>query len=93
MGQKNKQKDYNLKDYIWEEEEFTFQPKVNRHKKFLHAKKRQLEKEKYANQKKVFTDPFILDEHQRYTSKVEQSLIQDYYDREDEEDFVGYRIK
>ena len=90
---KKSNKEIDLKDFIWEEEEFTFQPKVNRHKKFLHAKKRQLEKEKYDKQKKVFTDQFILDEHQRYTSKVEQSLIQDYYDREDEEDFIGYRIK
>lgn len=90
---KNPQKEIDLKDFIWEQEEFKFQPKINRHKKFLHSKKRQLEKEKFADKKKIFNDPFILDEHSRYMSKVEESLLQDYYDRDDEEDFTGYRIK
>ena len=90
---KNPQKEIDLKDFIWEQEEFKFQPKINRHKKFLHSKKRQLEKEKFADKKKIFNDPFILDEHSRYMSKVEESLLQDYYDRDDEEDFAGYRIK
>lgn len=93
MSQKNKQnKEINLKDFIWEEEEFKFEPKPNRHKKFLHAKKRQLQKENFANKKKLFVNS-ILDEHQRYVNKVEESLLQDYYDREDDEDFEGYRIK
>lgn len=86
----NLQKEINLRDYIWEQEEFKFEPKVNRHKKFLHAKKRQLEKEKYANDKKH--DYSILGEYDRYISKVEESLLQDYYDREDE-DYGEYRIK
>lgn len=94
---KNKQeqeKEINLRDYIWEQEEFEFNPKVNRHKKFLHAKKRQLEKEKYADNKKIYNDSLIVDEHQRYMSKIEQSILQDYYDRDDDEDdFEGYRIK
>lgn len=90
---KNPQKEIDLKDFIWEQEEFKFEPKENRHKKFLHSKKRQLEKEKFADKKKIFNDPFILDEHNRYMSKVEESLLQDYYDRDDEEDFAGYRIK
>lgn len=93
MGKKNKQVDYNLNDFSWETEEFEFNPKVNRHKKFLHAKKRQLEKEKYADDKKIYNDSLIADEHQRYMSKVEQSILQDYYDRDDEDDFDGYRIK
>ena len=93
MGKKNKQVDYNLNDFSWETEEFEFNPKVNRHKKFLHAKKRQLEKEKYADDKKIYNDSLIADEHQRYMSKVEQSILQDYYDRDDENDFDGYRIK
>ncbi len=93
MGKKNKQVDYNLNDFSWETEEFEFNPKVNRHKKFLHAKKRQLEKEKYADNKKIYNDSLIADEHQRYMSKVEQSILQDYYDRDDEDDFDGYRIK
>lgn len=88
---KNKQeKEINLRDYIWEQEEFKFEPKINRHKKFLHAKKRQLEKEKYANDKKH--DYSILEEYERYNSKIEKSLLQDYYDREDE-DYDEYRIK
>lgn len=93
MSKKNKQVDYNLNDFSWETEEFEFNPKVNRHKKFLHAKKRQLEKEKYADNKKIYNDSLIADEHQRYMSKVEQSILQDYYDRDDEDDFDGYRIK
>ena len=84
-------KEINLRDFIWEEEEFQFNPKVNRHKKFLHSKKRQLEKEKFANNKKIFNDPFILDEHSRYMSKIEKSLLQDYYDSD--EDFQEYKIK
>ena len=92
MGKKNNpQKEINLKDFIWETEEFKFEPKVNRHKKFIRSKKRQLEKEAYANKKS--TDPLVLDEHKRYISKIEESLLQDYYDLEDEEDFKGYKIK
>ena len=86
-------KEINLQDFIWEEEEFQFNPKVNRHKKFLHSKKRQLEKEKFANDKKIFNDPFILDEHSRYMSKIEKSLLQDYYDSDSDEDFQEYKIK
>ena len=87
-------KEINLRDFIWEEEEFQFNPKVNRHKKFLHSKKRQLEKENFANIKKQQNlDSIVLDEHQRYISKIEESLLQDYYDREDEEEYKGYRIK
>lgn len=90
-----KPKDYNLRDYTWEEEEFKFNPKVNRHKKFLHAKKQQLEKEKNADRKKNSSiDPIIWDEHQRYISKIEQSILQDYYDRDDdEEEYSNYRIR
>ena len=92
---KNPNKEIDLKDFIWEEEEFIFQPKINRHKKFLRAKKRQLQKEKYVdNKKKQNADLSILDEHQRYMSKVEQSFLQDYYDIEDdEEDYKVYKIK
>lgn len=86
-------KEINLRDFIWEEEEFQFNPKVNRHKKFLHSKKRQLEKEKFADKKKIFNDPFILDEHSRYMSKIEKSLLQDYYDSDSDEDFQEYRVK
>lgn len=93
VSKNNSQKEINLKDYIWEQEDFDFNPKINRHKKFLHSKKRQLEKENYANNKKKFTDKIILDEHKRYMSKIEESLIQDYYDNEDEDSFEEYRIK
>lgn len=82
--------DYDLKDFIWEQEDFKFEPKVNRHKKFFRAKKRQLEKEKNANNKKH--DYYFFNERERYISKVEQSLLQDYYDMEDE-GYSGYRIK
>ena len=93
MSKKNKPVDYNLRDFSWETEEFKFSPKVNRHKKFIKAKKRQLQKENYADQKRKI-DPIIWDEHQRYMSKVEQSILQDYYDRDDsEENFEEYRIK
>ena len=79
MSQKNKQeKEINLRDFTWEEEEFNFEPKPNRHKKFLKAKRRQLEKEKYVDNKRKFTDQLILDEHKRYMSKIEESLNQDY---------------
>lgn len=90
MSKNKQEKEINLRDYIWEQEEFKFEPKANRHKKFLHAKKRQLEKEKYANNKKH--DYYFFNEHDRYISKVEESLLQDYYDREDE-DYDEYRIK
>ena len=90
---KNKTQDYNLRDFIWEQEEFKFEPKVNRHKKFLKAKKRQLEKEKKADEKKLFNDSLIINDHQRYMSKIEQSILQDYYDTDDEEDYKGYRVK
>ena len=94
MSQKNKQeKEIDLKDFTWEEEEFKFEPKLNRHKKFLKAKRKQLQKESYADSKKKFVDAFILDERKRFMSKVEQSLLQDYYDIEDEEDYEGYKIK
>lgn len=86
-------KEINLRDFIWEEEEFQFNPKVNRHKKFLHSKKRQLEKEKFADKKKIFNDSLILDEHNRYMSKIEKSLLQDYYDSDSDEDFQEYRVK
>ena len=92
MSKKNKQEEINLKDFIWEEEEFKFQPKFNRHGKFLNAKKRQLQKENYANQKKVWSDSIYTDEHQRYMSKLEESFLEDYYDS-DEDDFMEYRIK
>jgi hypothetical protein len=92
MSQKNKQeKEINLRDFTWEEEEFKFEPKPNRHKKFLKSKRRQLEKENYADNKRKFIDQLVLDEHKRYMSKIEESLIQDYY--EDEDNFEGYRIK
>ena len=94
MSKNNSQKEIDLKDFIWEEEEFQFQPKVNRHKKFLRAKKRQLQKEKYADNKKKQNADLFFNEHQRYMSKVEQSFLQDYYDIEDdEEDYKGYKIK
>ena len=86
---KNKTQDYNLRDFIWEQEEFKFEPKVNRHKKFLKAKKRQLEKEKMADKKDFST---LEEEYLRYNSKIEQSLLSDYYDMEDE-DYKGYRVK
>lgn len=90
MDKKNKE--INLKDYIWEEEEFEFNPKVNRHKKFLKAKKRQLQKENYADIKRK-NNTIILDEHEKYMSKIEKSLLQDYYDIDNEEDFKEYKIK
>lgn len=103
MGKKNKHQDYNLRDYIWEEEEFTFQPKVNRHKKFLHAKKRQLEKEKYVNERKrnlinnYLNDiEVIKNDHERYVAKLkdaERRITYEDYDLEDDDDFVRYRIK
>lgn len=96
MSQKNKQKDYNLIDFTWEEEEFNFQPKVNRHKKFLHAKKRQLEKEKYADKKREWTDPIYNDEYGRIMSKREEAerrIAYEDYDLEDDDDFVRYRVK
>lgn len=86
---KNKTQDYNLRDFIWEQEEFKFEPKVNRHKKFLKAKKRQLEKEKMADKKDISA---LEEEYLRYNSKIEQSLLSDYYDMEDE-DYKGYRVK
>lgn len=86
---KNPPKEIDLKDFIWEQEEFKFEPKVNRHKKFLKAKKRQLEKEKMAD-KKDFSA--LEEEYLRYNSKIEQSLLSDYYDMEDE-DYKGYRVK
>ena len=92
MSKNNPPKEINLRDFIWEQEEFKFEPKINRHKKFIKAKKRQLEKEAYANEKKK-TDSIILNEHGRYISKLEESLLQDYYDQDDDEDYKGYRIK
>jgi len=92
-NKKNPEKDFELKDFIWEQENFEFTPKLNRHKKFLKAKRRQLEKENYVDNKKKFMDRMILDEHKRHMSKIEESLIQDYYDNEDEENFERYRIK
>lgn len=97
MSQKNKQeKEIDLKDFIWEEEEFKFEPKPNRHKKFLRSKKRQLEKETYINNRKhsiEYLEALTTNEHKRFISKIEESLLQDYYDRDDEEDYKGYRIK
>lgn len=94
MSKNSSQKEINLRDFIWEEEEFQFNPKINRHKKFLKAKKRQLEKEGFVNlKKKQNLDLLSLDRNQKYISKLEESLLQDYYDRDDEEDYKGYRIK
>lgn len=93
MSKKDKPIDINLNDYIWETEEFQFTPKVNRHKKFIHAKKRQLQKEKKADEKKLLNDSLTINDHQRYMSKIEQSILQDYYDTDDEEDYKGYRVK
>ena len=95
MSKKNNTpKEIDLKDFIWEQEEFNFVPKVNRHKKFLKSKKRQLEKEAYVDaNRKNNIDCTFFNEHQRYISKVEESLLQDYYDRDDDEDYKGYKIK
>ena len=104
MTKKNEQKDYDLKDYIWEEEEFEFQPKVNRHKKFLHAKKRQLEKEKYVNERKrnlinnYLNDVEVIkNEYERYTNKIkdaENRIAYEEYDMDfdEEEKFINYKI-
>ena len=99
----NKPKDYNLRDYIWEEEEFQFTPKVNRHKKFLHSKKRQLEKERYVDKRKrnlinnYLNDVEVIKkEHERYVAKLEDAenrIAYEDYDIEDDDDFVRYRIK
>ena len=35
MSRKKQTEDYNLRDFTWEEEEFKFQPKENRHGKRL----------------------------------------------------------
>ena len=96
MSRKKQTEDYNLRDFTWEEEEFEFQPKENRHGKFLHAKKRQLQKEHYADQKRVFYDNVIKDEYKRFTSKCEDAerrIAYEDYDLEDDDDFVRYRIK
>ena len=103
MSQKNNPKDYNLKDYTWEEEEFQFTPKVNRHKKFLHSKKRQLEKERYVDkQKRNLINSYLNDieviknDHERYAAKLkdaENRIAYEDYDIEDDEQFVRYRIK
>lgn len=93
---KNKTQDYNLRDFIWEEEEFEFQPKDNRHGKFLHAKRRQLEKEKNADKKKMWTNSNCNDEYGRMMSKMEDAerrIAYEDYDLEDDEDFTRYRIK
>ena len=93
---KNKTQDYNLRDFIWEEEEFEFQPKDNRHGKFLHAKRRQLEKEKNADKKKMWTNSNYNDEYGRMMSKredAERRIAYEDYDLEDDEDFTRYRIK
>lgn len=93
---KNKTQDYNLRDFIWEEEEFEFQPKDNRHGKFLHAKRRQLEKERNADKKKIWTNSNYNDEYDRMMSKredAERRIAYEDYDLEDDEDFTRYRIK
>lgn len=89
----NKQKDYDLKDYIWEEEDFEFQPKVNRHKKFLHAKKRQLEKERKA----FLKDKVIQMDNEIYEAKkknAEKRIAYEDYDLDfdEEEKFINYKI-
>jgi len=101
---KNPQKEIDLKDYTWEEEEFKFQPKVNRHKKFLHAKKRQLEKEKYVDERKrklinnYLNDVEVIkNEHERYTNKIkdaENRIAYEEYDMDfdEEEKFINYKI-
>lgn len=83
--------DYNLRDFIWEEEEISFNPKVNHHKKNIRAKRRQLNKEAMAANKPEKT-PY---EYERYCSKVEAALLQDYYDRDDleDEDYSNYKIR
>lgn len=96
MSRNNSQKEINLRDFIWEQEDFNFNPKVNRHKKFIRAKKRQLEKEAYVDNRKhsiEYFEALTNNDHKRFISKIEESLLQDYYDRDDEEDYKGYRIK
>ena len=93
---KKKTQDYDLKDFTWEEEEFQFQPKVNRHGKFLHAKKRQLQKEYQANQKRIWTDSIYNNEYNRTMAKredAERRIAYEEYDLEDDDDFVRYRVK
>lgn len=92
MSRKKQTEDYNLRDFTWEEEEFKFQPKENRHGKFLHAKKKQLQKERYADAK----DKVVYIENNILFAKradAEKRLAYEDYDLEDDEDFVRYRIK
>lgn len=89
---KKSNKEIDLKDFIWEEEEFKFQPKENRHGKFLHAKKKQLQKEHYADAK----DKVVYIENNILFAKradAEKRLAYEDYDLEDDDDFVRYRIK
>jgi len=92
MSKKNNQTDYNLKDYTWEEEDFNFNPKPNRHKKFLHAKKRQLQKEYYADTKDkvIQMDNEVLRDKR---NEADRLIAYEDYDIEDDEQFVRYRIK
>lgn len=92
MSRKKQTEDYNLRDYIWEEEEFKFQPKENRHNKFLHAKKKQLQKEHYANTK----DKVVYMDNDIFMSKqkdAERRLVYEDYELEDDNNFIRYRIK
>ena len=41
---KIKEQEYELKDFIWETEEFKFEPKVNRHKAEIKGKQKQMNK-------------------------------------------------
>ena len=41
---KNKDVDYDLKDFTWEVEDFDFEPKVNRHKAQIKGKQKQMNK-------------------------------------------------
>ena len=92
MSKKNNQTDYNLKDYTWEEEDFNFNPKPNRHKKFLHAKKRQLQKEYYVDikDKVIQMDNEVLRDKR---NEADRLIAYEDYDIEDDEQFVRYRIK
>lgn len=92
MSRKQKEQDYNLRDYIWEEEEFKFNPKENRHKKFIHAKKRQLQKEHYANIKdKVIEIEYNIIQNKR--AEADKYIAYEDYDFDEEDGFIRYKIK
>lgn len=83
---KVKEVEYDLKDFIWEEEEFTFNPKNNRHRTLLNVKRKQRLKDKMTADRNNTKRGIFKHMHKKMIADAE-AVINGEISEEDYEDF------